>query len=450
LIREDTGNFLLRTDHRGSAQTGPTGLSAVGGRNKQHMERNMNDLLRSLTALGGLLLVTAAKAHGPAAPRYRINELPVPDALRTGCVEGYVASGAIQRINDFGVVNANFRCYTQADPATATFQARDAAFVAASWFGAVELARPSVAGFAFGSAINNRGEIFGFETVEGGFSGVRWTLGGGHERLFFDPACGSLQVGGASDGNGRYVVGWGWRGDSRLPPPVDTLCLRTTWLIRGPNGVETPGPLDGQPAAINAFHVAVGTSDGSAIRYHVPTGELRVLHAVDATHSAEANDINDLGEVAGRIALNTSAPGPGAPCGGPGVAVRWERDGRERVLPHLPGAVASHAFGVGYDGETVGTSGPGTSCSDALPNRAVLWLAGRAFDLNTLIPRSGITLTHALSINRRGQISAGGFDNGEPLTQCPSVQLDPVTGTVTYTVAACRNTRMYVLTPVGR
>jgi uncharacterized membrane protein len=311
------------------------------------------------------------------------------------------------------------------------------------------LARPAEPGFSFGSTINNRGEIFGFETVEGGFSGVRWTLGGGHERLFFDPACGSLQVGGASDGNGRYVVGWGWRGDARLPPPLDTLCLRTTWLIRSPDGVETAGPLDGIPAAINAFNVVVGTSNGSAIRYHVPTGQVRVLHAADATHSAAANDINDLGEVAGTISPNS---GSVTPCN-PGVAVRWDRDERERELPNLPGAVASQASGVGYDGETVGTSGPANSCSQSsnADQRAVLWLEGRAFDLNTLIPPSaGITLTYALSVNRRGQISAGGFDNDEPLTQCPSARFDPVTGMPAYTISSCHNTHMYVLTPVGR
>jgi len=404
--------------------------------------------LRSSAALG-LLFAMVAQAHGPAVSRYRVNELPVPSSLRAGCLEGYVVSGGIQRLNDFGVANANFQCYTQADPATATFQSRDAAFVAASWFGAFELAPPAVPGFSFGSTINNRGEIFGFETVEGGFSGVRWTLGGGHERLFFDPACGSLQIGGASDGNGRYIVGWGWRGDTRLPPPLDTLCLRTTWLIRSPDGVETPGPMDGQPAAINALNVAVGTSDGSAIRYHVPTGQLRVLHASDATHNAVASDINDLGEVAGTISLNTS---PVTPC--PlGVAVRWERDGREHLLPNLPGAAASRAVGVGYDGETVGASGPANSCSQSssIEQHAVLWLEGRVFDLNTLIPRSaGITLTGAISVNRRGQISAGGFDNDEPLTQCPSIHIDPVTGAVTYTIDSCHNTRMYVLTPVGR
>lgn len=412
----------------------------------------MKHLLCSFAALG-LVLAAGTQAHGPAVSRYRVSELPVPNSLRAGCLEGYVASGGIQRINDFGVANANFRCYTQADPSTGTFQARDAAFVAAPWFGALELSPPAVPGFSFGSTINNRGEIFGFETVEGGFSGVRWTLGGGHERLFFDPACGSLQIGGASDGNGRYIVGWGWRGDTRLPPPLDTLCLRTTWLIRSPDGVETPGPLDGQPASINVFNVAVGTSDGSAIHYHVPTGQVRVLHAADATHTAQANDINDLGEVAGRISENTGSPDPGSQCGGPGVAVRWDRDGREHALPHLPGGVSSHAFGVGYHGETVGASNVTESCENTENNgrRAVLWFDGRAFDLNTLIPKSaGITLIYALSVNRRGQISAGGFDNDEPLTQCPSVQLDPVTGTVTYTVAPCRNTRMYVLTPVGR
>lgn len=128
----------------------------------------MKHLLCSFAALG-LVLAAGTQAHGPAVSRYRVSELPVPNSLRAGCLEGYVASGGIQRINDFGVANANFRCYTQADPSTGTFQARDAAFVAAPWFGALELSPPAVPGFSFGSTINNRGEIFGFETVEGGF-----------------------------------------------------------------------------------------------------------------------------------------------------------------------------------------------------------------------------------------------------------------------------------------
>ena len=408
----------------------------------------MKTRLRSLTMLGGLLFVIGAQAHGPAVSRYRVNEVPVPDSLRTGCLPDYRAEAAIQDINDFGVVNGNFSCVTQADPLTSTFQQRSAAFVASTWFGAAELPRPADPGFSFGSTINNRGEIFGFETVQNGITGVRWTLFGGHERLFFDPACDFIQSTTASDGNGRYIVGAGLRPDSRLPPPLDTLCLRQVWLIRSPDGVESIGPPDGGPAAINAFNVAVGSSDRSAISYHVPTAQLRVLHAADATHSAEATDINDLGEVAGRVFENTSPPGT-SQCNAPGVAVRWERDGTESVLPHLPGAVSSHAFGVGIDGETVGDSGVANDCGSGV--RATLWKGGRAFDLNALIPRSTrITLTHALSINRRGQISAGGFDNDEPLTQCPKVGFDPVTGAPVFSVVACHNQRMYVLTPVGR
>jgi hypothetical protein len=222
-------------------------------------------------------------------------------------------------------------------------------------------------------------------------------------------------------------------------------------LFDGRRPLICPSPLDGAPAAINAFNVAVGTSDRSAIRYYVSTAQVRVLHAADATHSAEATDINDLGEVVGRISLNTSTPGLVNQCD-PGVAVRWDRDGRENLLPHLPGAVASRAHGLGYGGETVGDSGAGTYCQvpDGSGERATVWLGGRAFDLNTLIPGSaGITLTYAISVNRRGQISAGGFNNTEPLTQCPRVVADPAAGPPTFTVVPCHNNHMYVLTPVG-
>lgn len=411
----------------------------------------MKHLLRSFTALG-LLFALGSQAHGPAVARYHVNEVPVPHSVRAGCRDDYVVRATNGHINDFSIVNGNFDCYTVADPATGTFQLRTATFVAANWFGALELSRPPDPGTSFGDSINNRGEVFGFEIADGVFAGARWTLGGGHERLFFDPACEFIQVSSASDGNGRYIVGWGLRGDSRLPPPLDALCLRLRWLIRAPDGVETPGPLDGSPTDINALNVAVGSSDRSAIRYHVPTGQVRVLHAADATHSAEAYDINDLGEVAGRITQTISPPGSTLQCD-PGVAVRWDRDGREHALPHLPGAVSSHAFGIGYEGETVGDSGAGNYCpyTDYREERAALWSGGRAFDLNLLIPRSaGITLTQALSVNRRGQITAGGFENDEPLTQCPSSEFDAVTGTVTYTVIPCHHTRMYVLTPVGR
>jgi len=406
---------------------------------------------RSLATIAGLLCAFGAQAHEPAVNRYRVNELPIPDSLMAGCLSGYAAGASITRINDFGIVNATSLCYTTVDPATVTLQYLNRTFVAAPWFGAAELPLTSP-GFSYSYGINDRGEMFGYEGPEtGGFYAARWTVGGGHERIFFDPACDTIQFQAGVDGNGRYTVGWGLRGDSRLPPPVDQLCIRMRWVIRNAAGVESLGPLDGTPAGINAFDVAAGTSDRSAIRYDVPSGQIRVLHAADFAHSVEVSDINDLGEVVGRITLN-QVPDTANTCD-PGVAVHWDRNGSEHVLPHLPGAVSSHAWSAGYDGETVGDSGAGQYCgfTDNSGERAVLWQGGRAFDLNTLIPRpAGITLTYAYGVNRRGQITAGGYVNAEPLTSCPSVEFDPVTGQNSIITVACHNQHMFVLTPVGR
>ena len=271
------------------------------------------------------------------------------------------------------------------------------------------------------------------------------------ERLFFDPSCDTIQVAFAIDGNARYTVGWAFRKDPALPVPYDFLCLSTRWMIRDAAGIESTLPIDGTPAAINAFDVVAGTKDRSAIRYHIPSGTLRVLHAADATHSVDVSDINDLGEIVGRIVTN-STPGQTSQCD-PGIAVRWDRDGRERLLPNLPGAVASHAFAVGYDGEVVGDSGAGRYCpyEDNGGERAVIWKDGRVYDLNSLIPRgSDITLTYAYGVNRRGQITAAGFDNSEPSVLCPSYQYDPINGTATIVSIPCRNVHMFVLTPLGR
>ena len=401
------------------------------------------------STVAALAVASIAQAHGPAVSRYRVVELQSPASLVAHCQPGYAITRSIATINDFGVATGTVTCYRNAvaDPVSYEYVSRLVA--GAPWFGSVELAT-SEPGQAFAYNITNRGEAFGYEIpASGGFFGTRWSLAGGRERLFFDPACENIQFSSAVDGNGRYTVGWGLRGDPRLPPPVDQLCISTRWLIRDPAGVETLGPLYGSPSSLNAFNVAVGTSSQSAIRYNVATGDLVVLHAAEGDHAAEASHINDLGEVAGR--LTTNGPGGVGNCA-PGVAVRWDRKGLEQVLPHLPGAVSSHAYAVGYDGETVGDSGAGDYCTagDNSGERAVLWKDGRVHDLNSLIPKSErITLTYAYSINRRGQITAGGYANGEPLATCALNVIDPETGLLTIEWGLCHNTRMYVLTPVG-
>lgn len=410
------------------------------------------NFVRSFATLSILLGSISAQADNSVS-RYKVTQLQPPASVFAGCVSGYSAGASINKINDFGVVNAVFYCHTAVDVTAGILTLKSTTLVTAPGFQGLELPTFN-AGFSYSYTVNNRGELFGYEagTPElGGLHAARWTVFGGHERIFHDPSCESIDFQGAVDGNGKYIVGWALRGDDRLPPPVDLLCIRQRWVIRDAAGVETFGPVDGAPAALNARDVAVGYADRSAVRYQVPTGQLTVLRASDSTHSAEATDINDLGEIAGRVTAN-SQPDIFNSCDR-SVALRWDRDGRERTLPHLPGAVSSHAFAVGHDGETVGDSGAGNYCpyTDNASERAVLWKNGRAYDLNALIPRNaGITLTYAFGTNRRGQITASGYVNNEPLTLCPSAVFDSTTMTNIITVVPCHQVRMFVLTPAGR
>ena len=153
---------------------------------------------------------------------------------------------------------------------------------------------------------------------------------------------------------------------------MDQLCIRTRWVIRDAAGVETPGPLDGSPAAINALDVAVGTSDRSAIRYHVPSGADRVLHAADAAHSAEATHINDLGEVVGRVTrIRTRQLHHAIPAWPCALGPRWSRTGAAALCR----APIEPRLGVGYDGESWAIPARGQYCpfTDKATERAVLW-----------------------------------------------------------------------------
>ena len=403
--------------------------------------------------LAGVFSAAAAQAQDSAPSRYRVSALNPPAAVSSECLPGYGANYSAVKINDFGVVNGVSNCYTVVDDVTPQVLQKGRAYVIAPGSSGFELPTFNP-GYSYSYSVNNRGELFGYEAgpaETGGLFAARWTLSGTHERIFFDPHCDNIQFQAGVESNGRYTVGWGLRGDPSLPPPADLLCIRTRWLIRDAAGVETYGPLDGSPTDINAQDVAVGYADRAAIRYHVPSGQLTVLHAADSAHSSEAFDINDLGDVAGRITTN-SQPDTFCFCD-PSVAVRWDGNGRERVLPHLPGAVSSKAYAVGYDGETVGDSGAGQRCgpSDNNTERATLWKGGRAYDLNSLIPRSAsVTLIYAFAVNRRGQITAGGFVNSEPLASCPRLEWDAATSSYHLVSSPCRNIRMFVLTPLGR
>jgi hypothetical protein len=398
------------------------------------------------------LACTTALAHGPArAPRYSVQEIRPPDSLLAPCLADYRnwAQGAV--INDLGVVAGTYNCYSEFDPATGSSTRSGGPYVWTSWFGGLELRDSDPANCcSFAARINNRGEVFGSD-VGATFVGVKWSLAGGLEEVFpNDPSCDIIKLDIAIAGNGRYAVGTGFRADPNLPIPG--LCLAQSWITRAPSGEIRTSLLFAEPRDINAFNVGVGVLDrNTAIRLNVVTDELRILRTGTATEPAHTTDINDLGEVSGYQETLNPAPEPGVCAPVPSVALRWDRDDRETVLRHLPGATSSRAWHVGHDGETVGQSGPGLFCEpeNSTHERAVLWRGDRPIDLNTTIPpHLGVTLASATSINRRGQIVAFGYRNDEPLVICPTFAFDPEIGQTTTDVSTrCRRQRLFVLTP---
>jgi uncharacterized membrane protein len=407
------------------------------------------NLIRSLTTLAGLsCAMGGALAHGPGLPRYQVSEIHAPPSVRAGCLPELAQSTLGASINDFGIVSANFTCYTQYDPAGPFPSSTTdySTFVGAPWLSSFEL--PSSAGSTYTNSyqINNLGQVFGGDNSPTSQVGAKWSLSGGLEHVFDAPSCEGLNINGATSGNSRYVVGWGLRVAPELGSPYDTMCLTGYWLIRQPGGEVTLGPRNGSAYDINAFDVAVGTSDNSAIRMHVPSGNSLVLHAgIDGVHGAAPIDINDLGQVAGHAYDYTTGTFTCARYS----ALRWDRLGNETSLPNLPGAVSSRASAIGYDGEVVGESGPGDYCPhiNNQNERAALWLGSRVIDLNMTIPVSlRVTLSYASSVNRRGQILATGYSNDEPVSQCPDIRYDSA-GQLVVQMLACRNMRVFVLTP---
>jgi hypothetical protein len=411
----------------------------------------MNGLRIAAAAAAITLTSSIAPAHGPdRAPRYRVEEVTPPASLVTPCVAG-IRNFAQGAINDFGVVGGNYNCYSQFDPATGLNTFTGGPFVWSSWFGGLELHDNDPTNCcSFMTSINNRNEIFGAD-VGPTFTGVKWSLTGGLETVFpNDPTCDVIKLDFAIAGNGRYVVGTGFRADPALPIPG--LCLSEAWITRTPSGTIVTSLLSANPTDINALNVGVGVLQGTtAIRLNVVTNELRVLHTGDNLHRAITTDINDLGEVSGYVAALDPDPQPGDCQLLPADAVRWDRDDHETVLQNLPGAVSARAWGVGPKGTTVGDSGPGQYCDPqaATNERAVLWHGDKPLDLNTAIPSHlGVTLASATSVNRWGQITAFGYRDSDPKVICPIFSSDPQTGQQTVDLTPlCRHQRVFVLTP---
>jgi hypothetical protein len=404
--------------------------------------------LRYTAAVLAAGFVSLASAREPS--HYRVEEVPSPDfAGAEACLPGYAKQLIIDGMNDSGVVAGTFQCTTAVEPNLSSIYR---AFISAPSFGSYALPVALAGDNSSAVNIDRRSTVYG-ANLGSSTRGAAWPLGGGVD-IALQPfeGCGGNGFGldWVNSGNPRgYVVGWTFRTDPSLPPPLDTICLSIGWAWRTPAGNTAYGPASGVATDVNAHDVAVGRDGRAAVRLDLATGVETVLNPADDTHSAQATDINDRGEVAGWI--DDFPPGTATSQCGPSTPKLWEKNGRERALRLLPGDSSGRAWAAGYDDEVVGESGPGGYCDSSywFNQTAVLWIEKRAYDLNALIPRGkGLTLLYAVDVNRAGQIAVAGYRNEDPLLPCPGYTTDPVTGAaVLDKTLLCRPLRAYVLTP---
>jgi probable HAF family extracellular repeat protein len=132
-------------------------------------------------------------------------------------------------------------------------------------------------------------------------------------------------------------------------------------------------------------------------------------------NNAQADAVNNLGEVAGLAETATQDPR----CIFPQVldveAVVWgPKAGQIRELPPLPGDISSWATGINDHEQVVGLSGncvsPNFNAGGGVPQHGVIWENGAAMDLGNL---GGTLSTFPWAINSKGQAVGQAYIAGD-------------------------------------
>jgi hypothetical protein len=402
----------------------------------------------SVATTGVMLAISlAAAAATPPVTRYSVIELAEPQTPAE-CLPGYATRALSTGLNDQGVASANFRCYREIGTDPIPFvNTANIGYATTAHSGVVPLTMPPGEETAsYSVSLDSQrvyGHAFGTQT-----RGIIWSLSGGFEEAFQPFDCfsgGRLDMANSGNESG-YVVGWAFRTDPSLPPPLDSFCLALGWVVRTPSG-QFYGPINGTPIDVNRSSVAVGTSGTAGLMVHLPSRREIVLNAGEPTRAVTPTDINDRGEVLGFIE-DVSPDGLNRNCGR-SDPVFWQRSGAQLSLPKLPGHVSGRPWSTYSNGIVVGETGPGDYCNPtSLPQqRAVIWHGTRVTDLNSLVAATeDLTLTYAAEINASGQILATGFRNGDALLPCPDMVPGPGGMAVDFTLT-CRNLRSFLLTP---
>jgi probable HAF family extracellular repeat protein len=248
-------------------------------------------------------------------------------------------------------------------------------------------------GYSQANAVNDAGQIAGTaDRTSGGYGyPVRWSAAGVIQDLG-GTVTNSLGVGNAIDPAGR--VAGGQRPADSEGSPIGILYSQTgtpTYLGNPPTSLNAA-------SGINAVDQVVGSP-----AFVWQSGTLTMLPTVPGASSAEADAINISGQIVG------SVQEPGAASAQD--AALWQ-NGALTDLGTIGGIQYNQATAINAAGQIVGTASP--ECQPcAAP---VTWLrepGGPPTALSTLIPTgSGWTLQQANGINDRGQIVGAGLHNG--------------------------------------
>lgn len=262
-----------------------------------------------------------------------------------------------------------------------------------------------------GRDINDSGEVTGFsDDASFGSTAVVWNSGGVPSALL--PASPGRNSRGDGINNSGQMVGFS--GDNA--PPQNTPLQAALWNAPG-TPILLPFllqvNLQSFGRAINDSGKIVGSSNEDPVTWNgnsAPTA----LQLPGGQFGGTATDVNASGTVAGYV-TDTNLQR---------TAVKWDRFGAVRVLPHLPGEFESQGIGISPTGEVVGSSTTGLHVGD--PGLPVHWDAnGNITELPIL---AGDNRGNAREINVRGVIvgvSTFFFNGSDPIeTRAVTWQFD--------------------------
>jgi len=252
-------------------------------------------------------------------------------------------------------------------------------------------------------AVNNHHQVVGLSTPPGflGFFNSRafvWENGVMTDLNTSATAAAGWLLGAALGINDAgQIVGYGFRNGTLTQHAflLENGVVTDLGTLGGPNAVATAINESGQIAGL------AGAPDGLSHAVTWTNGVITDLGGQAGTIFNVANALNDSGESAGSWA---SASGS--------IPLFWNAAGTPTLLPMLDPAATAFAIN---NLQQIAGAGLGTG---GTVQRAVLWQADAAIDLETLVP-AGHDLTAAYGINNAGQVVGGTAAGRGFLVQLP-------------------------------